>query len=175
MQKIHTKNSFGVRALPSIAVLTLSCASMQAWAIGTEDEVFQKPLQSEFNKLDSNQDQKLSQQEIAADADFAGHFKQADANSDGALAADEYSTFKSHAQQSRIAAYLDDSTVTAKIKAELVKDAGMQGLDISVKTHEGQVILSGFVETREQSRRAMQIASGIRGVVAVKNALVIKT
>jgi hyperosmotically inducible protein len=78
-------------------------------------------------------------------------------------------------QQSRIESYLDDSTVTAKIKAELIKDAGMRGLDISVKTHEGQVILSGFVETQQQSRRAMQIASGIRGVVAVKNGLVIKT
>lgn len=175
MQKIHTKNNFGFRALPSIAVLTLSCASVQAWAIGTEDEVFQKPLQSEFNKLDANHDLKLSQQEIAGDADFAGHFKQADADNDGALAVDEYSTFKSHAQQSRIAAYLDDSTVTAKIKAELIKDAGMKGLDISVKTHAGRVILSGFVDTREQSRRAMQIASGIRGVVAVENGLVVKT
>lgn len=174
MQKIHTAHHFGLCALPSIAVLTL-CASAQAWAIGTEDEIFQKPLQTEFNKFDANRDRRLTSEEVAGDADFNGRFKLADNNHDGVLAPDEYSTFKSHAQQSRIASYLDDSTVTAKIKAELIKDAGTDGLDITVETHDGQVILSGFVDTYQQSRLAMQIASGVRGVRAVKNGLVVKS
>lgn len=175
MQKIHTINSFGLRALPSIAVITFSCIGTQAWAIGTEDKIYHKPLQSEFNTLDINRDGKLTQVETAGDADFKGKFALADKNHDGLLMNNEYSAFKSRVQQSRIEAYLDDSTVTAKIKAELFKDTGTKGLDISVETHKGQVILSGFVDTHLQSRRAMQIASGIRGVHAVKNGLVIKS
>lgn len=175
MQKIHPINSFGLRALPSIAILTFSCASTQAWAIGTEDTIYQKPLQSEFNALDGDHDGSLTQAEIAGDADFKNHFAVADRNHDGLLVNNEYSTFKSRVQQKRIESYLDDSTVTAKIKAELFKDTGMKGLDISVETYQGQVILSGFVDTRQQLRRAMRIASGIRGVQAVKNGLVVKS
>lgn len=175
MQKNHTKNSFGLHALPSIAAIAFSCSGGQAWAIGTEDEVFQKPLQAEFNKLDSNQDHKLSRTEISDDANLAGQFQNADDNSDDVLIVEEYAALKSQIQQNRIERYLDDSTVTAKIKAELIQDAGMQGLDISVETHMGQVILSGFVKTPQQSRRAMQIASGVRGVTSVKNSLIVKS
>ncbi|HYG13148.1 MAG TPA: BON domain-containing protein [Methylophilaceae bacterium] len=174
MQRIHSNNLFHLGAIPSIAAIAL-CASAQARAIGTEDEIFQKPLQSEFNQLDTNRDHLLSQREAVIDVDFSGSFKTADANGDGALAIDEYNAFKSQAQQARIQTYLDDSTVTAKIKAELIRDAGMHGLDISVETHHGDVILSGFVDNQRQLRRAMQIASGIRGVRTIKNGLVIKS
>ena len=174
MLRIHTNNLCHLGAIPSIAAIAL-CASAQARAIGTEDEIFQKPLQSEFNKLDTNHNRLLSQQEATIDVDFSDRFKAADINSDGVLAVDEYNAFKSHAQQARIQTYLDDSTVTAKIKAELIRDAGMHGLDISVETHHGDVILSGFVDNQLQLRRAMQIASGIRGVRSIKNGLVIKS
>ena len=64
--------------------------------------------------------------------------------------------------------------VAARIKAELLKDTGIRGLRISVETHHGQVILSGFVESENQIRRAAEIASGVRGVVSVKNSLILK-
>ena len=175
MQRIiHTNHLFNFGAVPSIAALALF-ASAQARAIGTEDELFQQPLQSEFNRLDTNHDRRLTQREAVADVDFSDRFKVADVDQDGTLAIEEYNAFKSQAQQVRIQTYLDDSTVTAKIKAELIRDAGMQGLDISVETYHGEVILSGFVENHIQMRRAMQIASGIRGVRAVKNGLVVKS
>lgn len=174
MRKIHIQTNSGLRAWPSIAAITFSCASVPALAIGTEEEVFRKPLQAEFNKLDLNQDNRLSKMETAADSDVVGQFEKADINHDSMLAIEEYGAFKSRIQQSRIEKYLDDSTVTAKIKAELIKDAGTTGLDISVETFRGQVILSGFVETLEQSQRAMRIASGVRGVKSVRNGLVVK-
>ena len=174
MQRIHTSNLFNFGAIPSIAALALF-ASAQARAIGTEDEIFQQPLQSEFNRLDANNDRRLTQKEAVADTDFSNRFQLADADKDGALAIEEYNAFKSRAQQARIQIYLDDSTVTAKIKAELIRDAGMHGLDISVETRHGQVILSGFVDNHVQMRRAMHIASGVRGVRSVKNGLVVKS
>lgn len=174
MQKIQS-NNLGLHYLPSIAAITLSCASLHALALGTEDHVFSKPLHTEFKQLDANNDSKLTQKEIADDQDFTKGFSTADRNEDGILAFEEYSRFKSRAQQRRIETYLDDTTVTAKIKAELIRDAGMKGMDISVETYKGEVILSGFVETHQQLRRAMQIASGVRGVTAIKNGLVIRS
>lgn len=175
MQKHLLKNkTIRIRTAASIAALAISCASFQVLATGTENDVEQTPLQSEFKKLDINQDGKLAREEAAQDKDLLSKFAQADSNKDGVLDAKEYGDFKSAAQQKRVGTFLDDSTVTAKVKAELLKDVGMKGLEISVETHTGQVILSGFVETDQQIHRALEIASGVRGVQSIKNSLVVK-
>lgn len=158
----------------SIAALAFSVVSLQVVAVGSEDTVNQKPLSAEFKRLDLNSDNKLTQEEVLKDKDVGEHFAQADVNKDGFLNADEYANYKSSVQQKRVEAYLDDATVTAKVKAELIKDSGMDGIDISVETHRGQVILSGFVSNGEQLLRAVHIASGVSGVQSVKNALVIR-
>jgi len=168
------KHSLRIHALASIFALSFSCVSMQALALGADDVQNQGPLETEFKKLDLNGDKKLSREESAHDKDIVGSFERADSNKDGTLASEEYSTFKSSVQQKRVEVFLDDSTVTAKVKAELIKDAGMKGLNISVETFKGQVILSGFVDNDTQLRRAIQIASGVRGVQSVKNGLQIK-
>jgi hyperosmotically inducible protein len=46
---------------------------------------------------------------------------------------------------------------------------------VSVQTHKGIVLLSGFVRNGSQARRAAEIAAGVQGVVTVKNALAIKS
>lgn len=163
-----------VSALTVVAALYFTGVSLQASAVTTDDYVDQSPLAAEFKKLDSNHDGKLTREEASRDQDLLGNFARADTNSDGVLAVDEYSSYKSSAQQKRVEGFLDDSTVTAKVKSELVKDAGIKGLKISVETYKGEVILSGFVENEKQLKRAIEIASGIRGVQSVKNGLVIK-
>lgn len=157
------------------AALALAVISPQVSAIGSEDTVNQKPLSAEFKKLDMNSDKLLTQEEVAKDKDVSSYFAEADINQDGFLSVDEYINFKSNVQQQRVSAYIDDATVTAKVKAELIKDAGLDGIDISVETHKGQVILSGFVNNGEQLLRAVHIASGVNGVQSVKNALVIRS
>ena len=175
MQKHLLKNkTIRIRTAASIATLAISCASSQVLAIGTADDVNQTPLASEFKKLDSNMDGKLSREEATQDKDLVGKFSQADSNKDGTLDAKEYADYKSAVQQKRLGTFLDDSTVTAKVKAGLLKDVGMKGLEISVETHNGQVILSGFVDTDQQIHRAVEIASGVRGVQSIKNSLVVK-
>jgi osmotically-inducible protein OsmY len=71
--------------------------------------------------------------------------------------------------------YVDDSTITAKVKADLVKDPVVSALQVSVETYKGVVQLSGFVNSQEQSQRAEDIAKGVAGVKQVKNNLVVKT
>lgn len=152
----------------------LACSAGNALAIGTQDDMVQTLFTSEFRKLDRNGDGMLSSEEASRDNDIGQSFVKADTNGDGKLSAEEYSNFKNAVQQARLKTFLDDSGVTAKVKTELLKDNGIKGLSISVETYRGQVILSGFVDNSQQADRAVQIASGIRGVSAVKNSLIVK-
>lgn len=70
--------------------------------------------------------------------------------------------------------YVDDSNITAKVKAEFVKDPVVSALAVSVETFKGVVQLSGFVNTQEAKDRAEKIARGIRGVTSVANSLIVK-
>ena len=168
------KPTMTLRVMSTLTALSFSFASFQAMSLGAEDEMFLSPLAKEFKTLDSNHDEKLTHEESRNDKDLILNFAKADSNGDGTLALSEYENFKSATQQKNVSLFLDDATVTAKVKAELLKDSGVKGMKISVETHRGTVILSGFVESHAQANRAVAIASGIRGVQSVTNGLVVK-
>ena len=70
--------------------------------------------------------------------------------------------------------YIDDSTITAKVKARFVKDPDVKASQVNVETFKGVVQLSGFVDRPEQADRAVEIARGVQGVKEVKNSIVVK-
>jgi hyperosmotically inducible protein len=70
--------------------------------------------------------------------------------------------------------YVDDSSITAKVKAELMNDPVTKAREISVETFKGVVQLSGFVNTSEEKDRAGEIARGVKGVADVKNNINVK-
>ena len=70
--------------------------------------------------------------------------------------------------------YVDDSTITAKVKAALVHDPVVKALDVSVETFKGIVQLSGFVNTDLEKSQAGNVAATVKGVVSVKNNIVVK-
>src|SRR3569833_679813 len=70
--------------------------------------------------------------------------------------------------------FIDDSAITAKIKAELLADKTTPGMSIQKETFNGRVQLCGFVNTQDQAKRAEQVAAGIKGVKAVTNNIEIK-
>lgn len=70
--------------------------------------------------------------------------------------------------------YVDDASVTAKVKAAFVKDPVVKAMQVDVTTFKGNVQLSGFVDTAEQKARAGQIAAGVQGVTNVTNNITIK-
>jgi len=70
--------------------------------------------------------------------------------------------------------YVDDSTITTKVKAEFVRDDTVKAMDIKVETYKGIVSLSGFVSMPEQKARAAQIAAGVAGVRDVRNNIELK-
>lgn len=70
--------------------------------------------------------------------------------------------------------YIDDTVVTTKIKSALLGNDDVKSFAVSVETVKGVVQLSGFVNTPEQKAAAGRVASGVRGVVSVKNNLIVK-
>jgi hyperosmotically inducible protein len=66
---------------------------------------------------------------------------------------------------------VDDATVTAKVKAALLAESGVDGTKINVDTFNGRVTLKGEVPSKTMIDRAVQVARGIEGVKDVDNRL----
>ena len=70
--------------------------------------------------------------------------------------------------------FVDDATITTKVKAAFLHDEYIKSFDISVETFKGTVQLSGFVDNSAQKYRAGEVARGVNGVHEVKNNLTVK-
>jgi hyperosmotically inducible protein len=70
--------------------------------------------------------------------------------------------------------YVDDSTVTIKVKAAFVKDPIVKASEVTVETFKGVVQLSGFVNTAAEKIQAGRVAANVKGVTEVKNSIVVK-
>ena len=80
----------------------------------------------------------------------------------------------STAKQEGTGEYIDDSVITTKVKAEIFGADSLKSSEINVETFKGVVQLSGFVDSREQINRAVELARGVKGVTAVKNDMQVK-
>ena len=67
--------------------------------------------------------------------------------------------------------YVDDSAITAKIKAKMIGDSVVKAHQINVDTFQGNVQLNGFVDNDQQRQRAEELARNTAGVVNVQNNL----
>jgi osmotically-inducible protein OsmY len=70
--------------------------------------------------------------------------------------------------------YVDDSVLTTKVKAAIFNEESLKTLQINVKTYEGVVQLSGFVDSAQSVVRAGEVAGRVANVTSVKNALTVK-
>ena len=72
----------------------------------------------------------------------------------------------------KVEEYMDDSAITAKIKAEILSDALLKVSQINVTTTNGVVSLSGTVDSQQSIDRALEIARSVKDVKSVENGLV---
>lgn len=70
--------------------------------------------------------------------------------------------------------YVDNSAVTAKVKAAILEDPDLKVMQIHVNTFKDTVQLSGFVDTPQMAARAASVARQVEGVKAVQNDLIVK-
>ncbi|MCO5099184.1 MAG: BON domain-containing protein [Rhodocyclaceae bacterium] len=153
-----------------ITLFVLAAFSACAFA-----QVSPPPKNPDFVKLDRNGDGAISRAEAKADKRVAKFFGKADMNHDGKLNEDEWLKARSMADRQKAGEYVDDSTLTAKVKAALLAEQGLPSAAISVETYHGVVQLSGFVDSEAQVKQAGQVARGVKGVKEVKNSLNVKS
>ena len=70
--------------------------------------------------------------------------------------------------------YIDNSAITARVKAAFASDEVVKARQINVDTFRGVVQLSGFVDTTAEKERAGFLASKVQGVTEVKNNIAVK-
>ena len=70
--------------------------------------------------------------------------------------------------------FVDDSVITTKVKAAILKEPSLKSTEINVETFKGVVQLSGFVSSQADISRAVDVARDVNGVKSVKNDMRLK-
>jgi len=80
----------------------------------------------------------------------------------------------STAKQEGTGEYVDDSVITAKVKAAILNEPSLKVAEINVETFKGVVQLSGFVKSQADINKATEVARRVGGVKDVKNDIRLK-
>jgi hyperosmotically inducible protein len=70
--------------------------------------------------------------------------------------------------------YIDDSVITAKVKAAIFDNPTTKATEINVETFKGVVQLSGFVSSQDAANKAVELTNSVSGVKSVKNDMRLK-
>ena len=70
--------------------------------------------------------------------------------------------------------YVDDTLITAKVKAAILNSPDLKVAEINVETFKGIVQLSGFVRSQDAIDEAVRVASGVGGVKSIRNDMRLK-
>lgn len=70
--------------------------------------------------------------------------------------------------------YIDDASISTRVKAALAAEPATNALQVNVETYKGVVQLSGFVDSQESINRAVAVTKAVNGVKSVKNSLMLR-
>lgn len=164
------------RAMPRVVTVALATsAALLAAPLAAASGDLSKPANAKFQMLDKNKDGFLTRDEVRGiRGDYGRAFDQADENKDGKLDPGEFLKAEAIHERMVTGTYVDDSVITAKVKAALLKEPRLKSMDVSVETYRGEVLLSGFVHDESQRAKAKNVATQISGVASVKDAMVVR-
>ena len=77
--------------------------------------------------------------------------------------------------QQTVGSYVDDATITSRVKTKFAEDTTVSAMAIGVETMKGVVQLSGFAKSTEERGMAERLARGVPGVQSVKNDIVVRS
>ena len=77
-------------------------------------------------------------------------------------------------KQSTVGQYVDDTTITTRVKTRFAQDPQVSAMRINVETLNGTVQLSGFAATESEKAKAAQIARTVPDVKEVRNSIVVR-
>jgi hyperosmotically inducible periplasmic protein len=96
-----------------------------------------------------------------------------DATTDAAKAQLERDADKVKESAGQAVTAVEDTTITAGIKAKLATDSDLKSSDISVETNSGRATLRGKAPDAAAQARAAQLAAAVSGVTSVDNELTV--
>ncbi len=76
--------------------------------------------------------------------------------------------------QETVGAYVDDATITTRVKARFVENEQVAASSIRVETLNGTVMLSGFAKNMTEKTTAEALALKVSGVRMVKNEIAVR-
>ena len=76
--------------------------------------------------------------------------------------------------QSTVGQKIDDTTITARVKARMAEDTAVSAARIQVETLNGTVQLAGFAVTQAEKDKAGTIARGVPDVKEVRNNIIVR-
>jgi osmotically-inducible protein OsmY len=76
--------------------------------------------------------------------------------------------------QESMGAYVDDATITTKVKAKFADDPTVSAMAIKVDTMKGVVQLSGFAKSADERMAAERLARATEGVHGVHNDILVR-
>ena len=77
--------------------------------------------------------------------------------------------------QQTVGSYVDDTTITTRVKAKFAEDQTVSAMAIGVETLKGVVQLSGFAKSADERAMAERLARGVPGVQSVKNDIAVRS
>ena len=76
--------------------------------------------------------------------------------------------------KSTVGEFVDDATITTRVKARFAEDAAVSAMRIQVEALQGTVQLAGFATSPSEKDRAGQLARAVPGVKEVRNNIIVK-
>lgn len=76
--------------------------------------------------------------------------------------------------QESVGAYVDDTTISTRVKARFIDNRDVDASSIKVETLNGEVMLSGFAKNSNERSTAEQIARNVPGVRSVRNEISVR-
>jgi osmotically-inducible protein OsmY len=70
--------------------------------------------------------------------------------------------------------YIDDATITTRVKAAIFNEPSLKSAEINVETFKRVVQLSGFVGSQADIQKAVAVTQNVAGVASVKNDMRLK-
>ncbi|MBT9486182.1 MAG: BON domain-containing protein [Rubrivivax sp.] len=78
-------------------------------------------------------------------------------------------------EQQTVGSYIDDATLTTRVKAKLAENTTVSALAIKVETLQGVVQLSGFAKSATERTMAETLARSTSGVKGVRNDIIVSS
>lgn len=76
--------------------------------------------------------------------------------------------------QSTVGQYVDDATITTRVKTRMAKDPAVSAMRINVDTLNGVVQLSGFATSETERANAERLVREVPDVKSVRNNIVVR-